>query len=181
MFPLAGVSIGQTHGRHDVERRDRFRPARGPRAFVTRREVSGPGHGNPIRESNDREGGAIDRRTSGRITAGVLAAALTIATATGCAANGGAGRSGSDQPGVDPPQASAGSTERASIATSSVKDVQAALRANDVDDPEHWAQVVYEGRPYPQGAAGEQRIRDVLTQHGAEPHVADGVLRTVTP
>jgi hypothetical protein len=109
----------------------------------------------------------------------VLAAALTIATAAGCA--GGAGRAGSDQPGVDPPQASAGSTERASIATSSVKDVQAALRANDVEDPEHWAKVVYEGGPYPPGAAGEQRIREVLAQHGAEPPVVDGVLRTVAP
>lgn len=117
------------------------------------------------------------RTTGARIAAGVLATVLTIGAA-GCA---GGGRSGTDQPGVSPPQASAGSTERASVATSSVKDVQAALRTNDVDDPDRWAKVVYEGGPYPPGAAGEQRIRDVLTQHGAEPAVVDGVLRTVAP
>ena len=117
------------------------------------------------------------RTTGARIAAGLLAAVLTIGAA-GCSS---AGRGGTDQPGVAPPQPSAGSSERASVATSSVKDVQAALRANDVDDPGHWSQVVYESRPYPAGAAGEQRIRDVLTQHGAEPDVVDGVLRTIAP
>jgi len=117
------------------------------------------------------------RTTGGRIAAGLLAAVLTIGTAA-CADP---GRSGTDQPGVSPPQASAGSSERASIATSSEKDVQAALRADDVDNPEHWAQVLFEGRPYPPGPSGEQKIRDVMTQHGAAPDVTDGVSRTVTP
>ncbi|MDQ4116264.1 MAG: hypothetical protein M3235_04805 [Actinomycetota bacterium] len=107
----------------------------------------------------------------------MLATALAIGTA-GCTDT---GRSGTDQPGVAPPQAPAGSTERASVATSSVKDVQAALRTNDVENPEHWAQVVFDGRPYPPGPGGEQRIRDVLTRHGADPEVVDGVTRTVGP
>jgi hypothetical protein len=115
--------------------------------------------------------------TGARVAAGVLAAVLTIGAA-GCA---GGGRGGTDQPGVEPPAASAGSAERASVATSSEKDVQAALRANDVDDPDRWAQVVYESRPYPAGQAGEQRMRDVLTGNGAGPDVVDGVLRTVSP
>lgn len=119
----------------------------------------------------------MNQTTGARIAVGVLATLLTIGVA-GCADP---GRSGTDQPGVAPPQASAGSTERASVATSSVKDVQAALRANEVDDPEHWAQVVFDGRPYPAGPTGEQKIRDMLTGHGAGPDVVDGVLRTVAP
>lgn len=119
----------------------------------------------------------IDRTTSGRVAAGALAVLLTIG-AGGCA---GGGRSGTDQPGVEPPAASAGSTHRASVTTSSQKDLQAALRASDVDDPERWAQVVYQSRPYPTGADGDKRIRDVLVANGAGADVVDGVTRTVGP
>ena len=55
------------------------------------------------------------------------------------------------------------------------------LRANGVGEPEKWAQLVYENRPYPDGPEGAQKIRDVLTQHGASPQDVAAITNTVMP
>ncbi|TCK24629.1 hypothetical protein [Pseudonocardia endophytica] len=118
-------------------------------------------------------------RRASTATAALIAATIAIA---GCA-NG--GRSGTDQPGVQGPSSvapgPAGNTQRTSIATTSIKDLQAALRANDVDDPEHWAQIVTDSRPYPAGPTGEQKLRQVLIQYRATPDDIARITNTLTP
>jgi hypothetical protein len=89
-----------------------------------------------------------------RVVAGVIAVLLAL-TASGCV---GGSRSGSDQPGVGP---APGATQKESINESSEDDIAAALRRNDVDDPQGWARIVIGYRPYPPSPQGDERLRQI--------------------
>lgn len=117
--------------------------------------------------------------TSKQVTAAAIAALLAL-TASGCA---GGSRSGSDQPGVEgPPGATAGpAVEKVSINESSEDDVAAALRRSDVEDPQGWAQIVVSYRPYPSGAPGDDRLRQVLVEHEADPAEVDKIMNMLSP
>ena len=108
------------------------------------------------------------------------AVAILMAVAlSGCA---GGSRSGSDQPGVpDAGNATAQPAQKESINESSEDDVAAALRRGDVEDPQGWAQILVGDRPYPPGAPGEERIRQVLVDHRADPDEVDKILAVVQP
>ena len=113
-----------------------------------------------------------------RIAAGVLAGVAALALA-GCA---GGSRSGSDQPGVDNTVTAAPNQPiKTSISTSSEKDLAAALRSNGVDDPENWAHILVQYKPYPAGAEGTQKIQQVLQQFKASPDVAAKITNAVQP
>lgn len=118
----------------------------------------------------------------GRIPRAWMHTAVTILVAvalTGCA---GGSRSGSDQPGL--PGVGTSTVEPAqkeSINESSEDDVAAALRRGDVDDPQGWARILIGYRPYPPGAAGQERIRQVLTDHNADPDEVNKILAVVDP
>ncbi|WP_433504322.1 hypothetical protein ACQP04_32725 [Pseudonocardia halophobica] len=113
-----------------------------------------------------------------RIAAGVLAGLAALALA-GCA---GGSRSGSDQPGVDNTVTAApGQPVKTSISSSSEKDLAAALRTNGVDDPENWAQILEQNKPYPAGAEGTQKIQQVLQQFQATPENATKITNVVEP
>jgi hypothetical protein len=107
----------------------------------------------------------------------VLAALLV-----GCA---GGARAGSDQPGVQlPPSAApgpAGETARSSIAESSVQDLAATLRANNVDDPERWARVIAQSGPYPANDPNLGKLRQVLAQNQADPPTIDRITNALKP
>ena len=108
------------------------------------------------------------------------AIAVMVAVAlTGCA---GGSRSGSDQPGVAaPPTAGGQPAAKESLNRSSEADVAAALRRSDVDDPEGWAHTLIGSRPYPPGRPGQDRIRQVLADHQADPEEVDKILNAVEP
>jgi hypothetical protein len=113
-----------------------------------------------------------------RIAAGVLAAVAALALA-GCS---GGSRAGADQPGVDNTVTAApGQPVKTSISGSSEKDLAAALRTNGVDDPENWAQILVQNKPYPPGAEGTQKIQQVLQQFQAEPDNATKITNVVEP
>lgn len=105
---------------------------------------------------------------------------ILLATAlSGCA---GGSRSGSDQPslpGMDSTTAEPAPKE--SINESSEDDVAAALRRGDVDDPQGWARILVGSRPYPAGQPGQDRIRQVLVEHEADPEDVDKILAAVQP
>lgn len=107
-----------------------------------------------------------------------IAVLLAVALA-GCA---GGGRSGSDQPGAaTQPTANGQAAAKESLNRSSEADVAAALRRSDVDDPEGWAHTLIGSRPYPPGQPGQDRIRQVLVDHQAEPDQIDKILAAVEP
>lgn len=112
----------------------------------------------------------------------VAALALLTGVLSGCT---GPSRSGSDQPGVAGPASvvpgPAGVAQRTSIASSSIKDLSAALRNNGVEDPEKWAEIVAEYRPYDAGRAGEDKLREVLTRFQADPDTTTKVTTALTP
>ncbi|MCE0762621.1 hypothetical protein LWC35_06825 [Pseudonocardia kujensis] len=113
-----------------------------------------------------------------RIAAGVLAGVAALSLA-GCA---GGSRSGSDQPGVDNTETAAPNQPvKTSISTSSEKDLAAALRTNGVDDPENWAQILVQNKPYPAGAEGTQKIQQVLQQFQASPDLSAKITNVVEP
>ena len=125
------------------------------------------------------EGRDIDRTTRrvGRAAIAVLLAVL----ASGCV---GGSRSGSDQPGISDlggPAATADPAHRESLNESSEDDISAALRRSGVADPQHWAQVLVLQRPYPAGAPGAEKIRQVLVERQADPQVISGILGAVEP
>jgi hypothetical protein len=119
--------------------------------------------------------------TTHRIVAGLVAVIAALALA-GCA---GGSRSGSDNQGAEGPASAApgpaGQADRVSVNDSSPDDLTAALRANDVPDPAKWAQILVEYRPYPQGQAGADGIRDVLTRFEADPETAATITNAVVP
>jgi hypothetical protein len=101
----------------------------------------------------------VERPRPVRTLLTIVAILLALVTA-GCAEG---SRGGSDQPGVPGPPPGT----QISVNESSEDDVAAALRSRDVDDPGRWARIVMENRPYPAGAPGTERLRQVLAQHGA--------------
>ena len=109
-------------------------------------------------------------------------AALLAVMLAGCA---GGGRSGSDQPGVaaEPSTAAgpAGAAQRTSIGTASEPDVAAALRANDVTDPERLAQLVIQYRPYPAGDPGQGKLRQMLVRFKTDPGDIAKITNALTP
>lgn len=108
--------------------------------------------------------------------AGAVAVLLTV-SASGCV---GGSRSGSDQPGVD--SAPTGAAEkRVSIQEASEDDIAAALRRNDVGDPQGWARIVVGYRPYPPGEQGRARLAQVLAEHGAEPDEISKITNALEP
>jgi hypothetical protein len=117
-----------------------------------------------------------------RALAPVLVAALTAAALAGCT---GTSRSGSDAPGVpQPAPAAAGpapTQDRMSITSASAKDLAATLRANGVDDPEHWAKVVSDNKPYPAEDPALGKLRTVLQQAGLDPANTQRILDVLAP
>lgn len=115
------------------------------------------------------------------VTSCAIAAAVAL-MASGCA---GGSRSGSDQPGVQGPRcavgAPAGSVTKVPINESSEDDIAAILRTCEVAEPQRWAQIVAGSRPFPPGERGEQRLRQVLVEHGAEPAELEKITGTLTP
>lgn len=105
-------------------------------------------------------------------------AILVAAALSGCA---GGSRSGSDQPGVDAGSGTAQPAQKESINESSEDDVAAALRRGDVSDPQGWARILVGDRPYPSGQPGQDRIRQVLVDHGAKPDDVAKALAVVEP
>jgi hypothetical protein len=119
--------------------------------------------------------------TIARSCIAVLTACLLSTTVGACT---GTSRSGSDAPGVKlPAPASAGPavSERRSIAQSSVKDIAATLRANGVDDPEHWAKVITDHRPYPPDDPALTKLRTQLLQEKADPALTQKILDLLAP
>lgn len=108
-------------------------------------------------------------------------AVLLVLVTAGCA---GGGRSGSDQPGVEQQPSTApgpaGDAQRISIASASESDIASALRANGVDDPERWAQIVLQYRPYPAGPAGMAKLKDALTRFQATPDDISKITNALT-
>jgi hypothetical protein len=70
---------------------------------------------------------------------------------------------------------------RTSISTASEQDLSAALRANNVDDPEHWSKVVILNRPYPKNDPSLGKLRQVLTQFQATPDDTQKIINSLRP
>jgi hypothetical protein len=75
----------------------------------------------------------------------------------------------------------AGAAARTSIAESSVQDMAATFRANNVDDPERWARVIAQNRPYPADDPNLGKLRQVLAQSQADPPTIDRITNALTP
>jgi hypothetical protein len=135
-----------------------------------------PRRGKP--DEAEEEAGLMN---TGRAVPGFVAVVLAVLV-VGC---GGGARGGSDQPGVQlPPSAApgpAGAAARTSIAESSVQDLAATLRANNVDDPERWARVIAQSRPYPADDPNLGKLRQVLAQNQADPPTIDRITNALTP
>jgi hypothetical protein len=117
-----------------------------------------------------------------RIGVFILAMSL-VATVAGCTA----GRGGSDAPGVAlprPPVAN-GVPEPGGapldISQASQQDIAAALRASGVDEPESWAKVIIEHRPYPRNDPNQGKLRQVLAAAHADPATSQRILTTLAP
>jgi hypothetical protein len=111
--------------------------------------------------------------------AGSAAVAILLAVAlSGCA---GGSRSGTDQPSLPGRGTSPAPVQKESINESSEDDMAAALRRGDVDDPQGWAQILIGYRPYPPGPPGQERIRQVLVEHDADPDEVNRILAAVDP
>jgi hypothetical protein len=115
-----------------------------------------------------------------RVLIAVLVTVLACGTAGGCT---GTSRSGSDAPGVTLPTPATGSApqDRPSIARASTKDVAAMLRANGVDDPEHWAKVVTDHRPYPPEDPSLGKLREILNRERAAPDTTQKIVGSLAP
>jgi hypothetical protein len=128
----------------------------------------------------------MERIRSTRTLRWITAAALAAIAIAGCS-SGSQSRSGSDQPGVPAPSLSAapGATpsveSKTSINSSSDKDLAAALRANQVDDPEQWARRIGVERPYPTDDLGLTKLRQDLAQYNPDPETLDQITATLKP
>jgi hypothetical protein len=118
----------------------------------------------------------------GRARATAVVAILACALVGASACSDGA-RGGSNQPGVDGPASIAPGAPgpRVTIAYSSSQDIAAQLHANGVGDAEKWAKLLIENQPYPGGAAGTDKIRDVLVRNGASPADVAAITNVVVP
>lgn len=108
------------------------------------------------------------------VVALLLACALTL---VGC--GGGDGVGGSNQPGVKPPDVSA--SHKQSINDSSVQDVAAALSTNQVHDPEKWAKVVMQYRPYPNDDPSLGKLRQALADNHADSRTVEQITAVLQP
>jgi hypothetical protein len=111
----------------------------------------------------------------------VVVAVLLSVSVSGCT---GGSRSGSDQPGVQNRTSVAGSagvSPRVPIGSSSEDDIAAALRANGVEDPQKWAQVILNNAPYPADDPNMTKLRQVLQQQNADPATIEKIVNTVQP
>ncbi|MGI5131445.1 hypothetical protein ACQEVB_31890 [Pseudonocardia sp. CA-107938] len=119
----------------------------------------------------------VRRRAGSAVVIGLLTCALA---GTACSSG---GRGGSNQPGVEGPTSIAQGAPgpRVTINYSSAQDIAAQLHANDVSDPEKWAQLLVDNQPYPAGAAGNDKIRDVLTRGGASPDDIAKITNVIVP
>jgi hypothetical protein len=127
----------------------------------------------------------VDRQRGGRrIIPMAVATALAALSLAGCSMVGGA-RGGSDGPGVQLPPSAApgpqGDAQRTSISSASQQDVAATLRANGVDDPQHWASIVVQHQPYPPGEPGMGKLRQVLAQYRADPPTTGKIMNALRP
>jgi hypothetical protein len=118
-------------------------------------------------------------RTPVHATIAIVAALLVAVAAGGCASG---SRSGSDQPSLPGVGSSTEQpAQKESINESSEDDVAAALRRSDVEDPQGWARILISDRPYPPGQPGQERIRQVLVDHQADPDDVEKILAAVEP
>jgi hypothetical protein len=67
------------------------------------------------------------------------------------------------------------------IGSSSEDDIAAALRANGVEDPQKWAQVILNNAPYPADDPNMTKLRQVLQQQNADPATIEKIVNTVQP
>jgi hypothetical protein len=92
---------------------------------------------------------------------------------------------GSGAPGVKLPASAApgpaGASQRTSIADASVQDISAALKANGVDEPEHWSKIISQYRPYPPQDANQTKLRSVLQQYRADGPTIDKITNALVP
>lgn len=136
-------------------------------------------------EENNHLGPAPERPATGapaaRRWAAPVAAVLAACAVAGCS---GAPAGGSNQPGVPGPAGvapgPAADPKRTPISSTSVQDLSAALRANDVDDPDKWAQILVEFRPYPPGQPGQDKLRQVLQRFQADPDTTGKITSAVS-
>lgn len=106
----------------------------------------------------------------------LLACTLTV---VGCGGGGGVPAGGSNQPGVKPPDISA--SNKQSINDASVQDITAALRTNQVHDPEMWAKVVMQYRPYPNDDPHLGKLRQAMADNHADPQTIDQITAVLQP
>jgi hypothetical protein len=115
----------------------------------------------------------------------LMTIAALAALLTGCSSEPHAAAGGSDAPGVNlPPSAAqgpAGNGQRTSIATASIQDLSASLRANGVNDPEHWSKVIVQFRPYPANDAGMAKLKTVLGRYQADPDTTGKITNALIP
>lgn len=115
--------------------------------------------------------------------AAAIGAALLAIVLAGC--SGSAARGGSDAQGVQRPPSvpagPAGDALRTEISLASQQDVAAALRANGVSDPGHWAKVVMVNSPYPKDDPNFTKLRQVLVAQHADPDTIDKITNALKP
>jgi hypothetical protein len=82
-----------------------------------------------------------------------------------------------------PAPKSAGPTawEPTSIARASAQDIAATFRANGISDPEHWAKVVTDHRPYPPDDPSLGKLRAVLVGEHADPATIQQISGLLSP
>jgi hypothetical protein len=109
--------------------------------------------------------------------------ALLAATAiSGCTSE---ARSGSNAAGVPvPPSAApgpAGTAQRLAVGSASRQDIAASLAGNGIDDSDRWAKVVFDNRPYPADDPAMTKLRQVLSQNGADQATVAKITNSLSP
>jgi hypothetical protein len=73
------------------------------------------------------------------------------------------------------------SVAKASANTASDKDIETALAAAGVSNPERWAHEVVEYRPYPMDDPNLQKLRDNLAKYNPGEETVDKIVSALTP
>ncbi|MDT7706291.1 MAG: hypothetical protein QOG20_1898 [Pseudonocardiales bacterium] len=79
------------------------------------------------------------------------------------------------------PGATPSEESKTSINSPSDKDIAAALRANQVDDPEQWARRIGVDRPYPTTDRNLTKLRQDLAQYNPDPETLNKIIATLRP
>lgn len=79
------------------------------------------------------------------------------------------------------PSGTPGPRVKISANTSTVAELEAALRANGVPDPAKWAREVVATRPYPAEDANLTRLRQHLAELSAPPGVVEDIVTALKP